>query len=108
MTLVSGNGNRCAEELKDATFDLESSESYSCQGKLILDWTSIGEFLDNGKLSVEAKINVLENVGEGAEEDEYNEIWKQGKELEKVMAYMTGKMNEFENLVATVIKPSYY
>lgn len=63
LALVSENGNRFAVKLKDACFDLISSETYNCQGKFILEWRSIGDFLNNGKMRVEAKVNVLENVG---------------------------------------------
>lgn len=63
LALVSENGNRFAVTLNNAYFDLISSDTYNCQGKFILEWRSIGDFLDDGKLRVEAKINVLENMG---------------------------------------------
>lgn len=113
MALVSENGNRFAVKLKDAAFELKSSESYSHQGKFILDWTSIGDFLDDGKLSVEAKINVLENVIdvktnliEQTEEDKkMAEERELAKQKEEMIAYMESSLEELMSKLAEAVRP---
>lgn len=62
LVISSENGNRFAKKLKDAVFESKIYGQYCIQGKEIFDWESVGDFLVDGALKVEARVNVIDSV----------------------------------------------